>query len=131
MDKIIEGDTNVDYDTLQDCNDIVKIEAEFEENHDNGDDFGYYEPKPVVKKKKAPKIKSEHLNGAESDWNKTHRCDYCGKTFNKPSILLIHIRIHTGEKPHECELCKKRFRVRKTLKEHMLTHTKEKPFKVI
>ena len=31
----------------------------------------------------------------------SHKCDICHKQFQKPSQLLRHTRIHTGEKPYE------------------------------
>lgn len=40
---------------------------------------------------------------------KTHRCDFCDKSFISNSILLSHIRTHTGERPFLCETCFKTF----------------------
>ncbi|XP_010576241.1 PREDICTED: zinc finger protein 236 isoform X8 [Haliaeetus leucocephalus] len=50
-------------------------------------------------------------------------CSYCPKSFKKPSDLVRHVRIHTGEKPYKCEECGKSFTVKSTLDCHVKTHT--------
>ncbi|RMC15683.1 hypothetical protein DUI87_07885 [Hirundo rustica rustica] len=50
-------------------------------------------------------------------------CSYCPKSFKKPSDLVRHVRIHTGEKPYKCDECGKSFTVKSTLDCHVKTHT--------
>ncbi|XP_054439767.1 zinc finger protein 236 [Pteronotus mesoamericanus] len=55
-------------------------------------------------------------------------CSYCPKSFKKPSDLVRHVRIHTGEKPYRCDECGKSFTVKSTLDCHVKTHTGQKLF---
>lgn len=57
-----------------------------------------------------------------------YQCSICSKSFPTKHNVILHERVHSGERPYECSKCQKNFQQIANLKTHMLTHTQEKKF---
>uniref|UniRef100_A0A7M4F397 C2H2-type domain-containing protein n=1 Tax=Crocodylus porosus TaxID=8502 RepID=A0A7M4F397_CROPO len=53
-------------------------------------------------------------------------CAVCGRAFSQSSTLIVHWRLHSGERPYVCEECGRAFR--SDLVVHGRTHTGERPY---
>ncbi|KAM3844962.1 zinc finger protein 665-like isoform 2-T3 [Vipera latastei] len=60
-----------------------------------------------------------------------HKCLECGKSFTQKGHLNSHNKIHTGERPYKCMECGKSFSEKKEVTRHQRIHTGERPYKCL
>ncbi|KAF9224658.1 hypothetical protein BS17DRAFT_780254 [Gyrodon lividus] len=60
---------------------------------------------------------------------KKHQCPHCGKRFNRPSSMKIHVNTHTGAKPYRCPFpgCGREFNVNSNMRRHWRNHSRSAP----
>ncbi|KAL3189106.1 hypothetical protein MRX96_003243 [Rhipicephalus microplus] len=57
-----------------------------------------------------------------------HQCRFCPYATQHRGSLVLHERVHTGERPFRCHLCSRGFAHRSHLVCHYRTHTRERPY---
>jgi uncharacterized Zn-finger protein len=87
-------------------------------------DYILSSPKQPEKKLSLHVINSNIIQKKE---HRTQQCSHCKKSFDRPSLLIRHIRTHTGEKPYVCDVCSKPFSTSSSLNTHRRIHSGEKP----
>ncbi|KAG0411228.1 hypothetical protein HPB47_011659 [Ixodes persulcatus] len=71
---------------------------------------------------------STHADGVNARAWHPYRCGFCDYSTRYKGNLLVHERIHTGERPFACRLCSHSFSHRSHLTTHLRRHTGERPF---
>ncbi|XP_055075356.2 zinc finger protein 40 isoform X1 [Misgurnus anguillicaudatus] len=72
--------------------------------------FGTSQVTDITAKEQKPKKQGKYV------------CDYCNRACAKPSVLLKHIRSHTGERPYPCVTCGFSFKTKSNLYKHKKSH---------
>ncbi|XP_075560256.1 uncharacterized protein LOC142592604 [Dermacentor variabilis] len=58
-----------------------------------------------------------------------YQCRLCPYASKWRSNLVLHERVHTGERPFRCHLCSRAFASHSDMVRHLRTHTGERPFR--
>nr|XP_033771700.1 zinc finger protein 84-like isoform X2 [Geotrypetes seraphini]XP_033771701.1 zinc finger protein 84-like isoform X2 [Geotrypetes seraphini] len=93
---------------------------------------GYKRPKKQVPRKQNSKDQTSFVSTTNHQKDvgqkNSNQCSECGKCCRNSQQLIIHQRMHTGERPYKCMECGKAFKILHHLTGHYRTHTGEKPY---
>jgi len=68
---------------------------------------------------------NDEKDAGKKDGKKTapkFKCNTCGKLLSSQNRLIVHWRLHTGEKPFQCNKCGRTFINKETLTKHCNLH---------
>lgn len=68
---------------------------------------------------------NSQMENEPASGTKPYTCPHCGKSFNRPSSLKIHLASHTAPRPYKCPFpgCDRSFAVESNMRRHMRTHS--------
>ncbi|CAB3258679.1 unnamed protein product [Arctia plantaginis] len=70
-------------------------------------------------------LETEHgVTRKKPDRRKKALCDLCGKILNRPEALVLHRRMHLGQKPYKCSICNKLFARKFSMQVHERSHSR-------
>ncbi|KAI9606098.1 hypothetical protein H4Q26_004472 [Puccinia striiformis f. sp. tritici PST-130] len=77
-------------------------------------ELSHNQPQSVKKSKRNP----SQGKAERPKRKRMHICNLCGKDFNRPSALLLHSTVHTGERSNFCNVCGRSFSNLSNLRRH-------------
>ncbi|XP_073540368.1 uncharacterized protein [Phyllobates terribilis] len=116
---------DIDSDFKMETNDLIQYSAE-----ENSRALNMFPVFPVSSNAWENSLANLYTDTQNEDYmeRKVYPCLDCGKCYYKKGSLLIHQRIHTGEKLHTCKQCGRNFVYKANMIEHERLHAGEKTF---